>query len=180
MALPSEHTPQGGLGRLVVATVLFALMAPVASAAAPLAALLLLSKPRTTHEVVAAGVAAGLSVWWLLQPGDLPDQLLKATVVLTTTIFAALTIRTRTAFIHRAMFALGGATAGVSLLLTILGSSWGELRWWVEHRSGLIVRELSARLGAMSDTGSDSGGISAATAQQLDAFFGVFVRLTAG
>ncbi|MEE8573234.1 MAG: hypothetical protein V3T20_08205, partial [Gemmatimonadota bacterium] len=86
MTLPSGRTPQGGLGRLVVATALFALVAPVASAAAPLAALLLVSRPRTTHEVVVAGVAAGLSVWWLLQPGDLPDQLLKATVVLTTTV----------------------------------------------------------------------------------------------
>ena len=180
MTLPSGRTPQGGLGRLVVATALFALVAPVASAAAPLAALLFVSRPRTTHEVVVAGVAAGLSVWWLLQPGDLPDQLLKATVVLTTTVFVVMTIRTRISFVHRALLALGGATVGVSVLLAILGSSWGELRWWVEHRSGLVVRELTARFGAMSDPGSDTGaGISSATADQLEAFFGTFVSLTA-
>jgi len=180
MTLPSGRTPQGGLGRLVVVTALFALMAPVASAAAPLAALLLVSRPRTTREVVFAGVAAGLSVWWLLQPGDLPDQLLKATVVLTTTVFVVMTLRTGISFLHRALLALGGATAGVSVLLAILGSSWGELRWWVEHRSGLVVREVTARLGAMSESGGDSGsGISSATAEQLEVFFGTFVRLTA-
>ena len=72
MTLPSEQTLQGGLGHLVAATVVYALMAPVASAAAPLAALIIVSRPRTAREVMFAGAAAGFSVWWLLQPGDLP------------------------------------------------------------------------------------------------------------
>jgi hypothetical protein len=178
MPVPSGRTPQGGLGRLVAITVVFALLAPIASVSVPLAALLLVSRPRTTGEIVATVLAAGLSVWWLLQPGDLPDQLLKATVVLATTLFVASGLWRDASFVHRGMFALGGATAGVSALLPIVGSSWSELRWWVEYRSGVAVREFTGQLGALSGIGSDAGA-EASRADQIEVMMGTFVRLTA-
>jgi hypothetical protein len=175
MGHPSERSPRGGLGRLVTATALFALVAPVASAAAPLAVLIVLSRPRSKAEVVVAGVAGGFSAWWLLQPGALPDQLLKATVVLTTTVFVMATVRTRAVFLHRALIALGCATVGTTVLLSILGSSWGELRWWVEHQTGLEARIVAGQLGAMSSTGTGPLG----SFEQVEAWLSTMVQLAA-
>lgn len=124
------------------AWVLLAVVAPVATAAVPLAALIGASRSRGGRELLVAGVAAGIGMWWLLQAGELPDQFLRASVVIATAACALLSLRTAMSYAHRSMLATGLAIAGASALLYALGSSWEELRWWVEYRAGLSARAL--------------------------------------
>ncbi len=176
MAPASEGTRQGGAWRLTVGALLFATVAPVASVAVPLAGLLAVSRPRRTAEFVVGGLSGGFGMWWLLQPGDLPEQLLRAAVLFTTIIFVIMTARSRLAVTSRALIAVGGALAGVVALLAVLGSSWGEVRWWVEHQAGLEARVMIAWLGLLGGAGPDSPpGI----ADQMADWFAASVTMTA-
>jgi hypothetical protein len=148
----SGQAPQGGLGRLVAGTIALALVAPVAVVALPLAVLLAVTPQRTRAELVTTGIASGFSAWWLLAPGQLPDQMLRAAAVLTTAGFVVFTVRTGLPFMYRALVSLAGAMVGVSALLLTLGTSWGELRWWVASRSGLAARSLMGMLWSTVDT----------------------------
>jgi hypothetical protein len=159
VSLPSERAPSGGLGRVIPAWVLLAVVAPVATAAVPLAALLGTARLRAGRELALAGVAAGIGLWWLVQAGELPDQFLRAAVVIATAAFVLLSLRTGVSYAHRAMLATAIAMTAGSALLYALGSSWEELRWWVEYRAGLSARLLIGQ-GAR-------GGLFALSASQL-------------
>jgi hypothetical protein len=177
MTSPSEQTPQGGLGRLLAGAIAFAVLAPLALAALPLAALLLGSSPRTRGETVTAGLAAGFSAWWLFSLGELPDQMVRAAAVFTTALFVLTTFRTRLPVIHRGLVAITGAAAGVIALLATLGSSWGELHWWVARRAGYTARLLMTQIwhatpGSASDTPPE-------TLQQLEAWLGSVAQFLA-
>lgn len=174
MTSPSERAPQGGLGRLVAGAIAFALVAPLALAALPLALLLLCSSPRTRRETVTAGIAAGFSAWWLLGLGELPDQMVRAAAVITTAFFVVATFRTRLSVIHRGLVAVTGSATGVAALLMALGSSWGELHWWVARRAGHTTRMLMGQIwytapGGLSDPTPE-------TLQQLEAWLGTVVQ----
>jgi hypothetical protein len=176
MVPASEGTRQGGVWRLTVAALLFATVAPVASAAVPLAGLLAVSRPRRTAELVVGAVSAGFGMWWLLQPGQLPEQLLRAAVLFTTIIFVIVSVRSPLALTNRALIAVVGALAGVAVLLTVLGSSWGELRWWVEHQAGLEARVMIAWLGLLGGASPEGApGI----ADQVADWFAASVPMTA-
>ncbi|MDH3569174.1 MAG: DUF2232 domain-containing protein, partial [Gemmatimonadota bacterium] len=69
-------------------------------------------------------------------------------------------------FTHRALGAIAVTGAGITGLLAVLGSSWGELQWWVEFRAGQSARQL---LGAVSAAGERSR-ILAPTAAQIETF----------
>ena len=142
MPLPSERAPTGGLGRVLPAWVLLAAVAPVATAAVPLTVLIWSSRPRGRREFALAGIAAGIGIWWLVQPGELPDQFLRAAVVISTATFALLSVWTGMSYTHRVLLATAIAVAAASGLLYALGSSWEEVRWWVEYRAGLSARAL--------------------------------------
>jgi hypothetical protein len=152
----------------VVAALLFSAVAPIASVAIPLAGLLLVSRPQRSVEVAVAGGAAGFGAWWLLSAGELPDQLVRAAVLFSTVLFVLTTLRSRLSVTARALLAVGGAALGVALLLTILGSSWSEVRWWVEHQAGLEARSMIALLGALS--GQTAEGGSALADRVVDVF----------
>lgn len=166
MLLRSEQAPQGGLGHLIVGGIAFIILAPLGLAAIPLAALLLVSRPRSTPEMVVAGVCAGFGLWWLAVPGELPDQLLRAAVISVTALYVMATLWTRLSFTHRALGVIAVTGAGMTGLLAILGSSWGELQWWVEFRAGQSARQL---LGAVSAAGERSGVFSP-TGAQIETF----------
>lgn len=166
MPLQSERAPQGGLGHLIVGGIAFVIVAPLGLAAIPLAALLLVSHPRTTAEVVAAGACAGFGVWWLAIPGELPDQVLRAGVISASALYVMATLWTRLSFTHRALGAIAVTGAGITGLLAVLGSSWGELQWWVEFRAGQAARQL---LGAIAAAGERSG-IFAPSGAQIETF----------
>jgi hypothetical protein len=174
MTVPSE-APRGGLGRLIAAGVLFGLAAPIALAALPLAALLLVSRPRSAGELLVAGVAGGFALWWLLVPGALPEQMLRAAAVVGTAAFVGATLWTKWAFTHRALLAASIAVVAVSALLLLLGSSWEELRWWVEHQAGLSVRAVIGMIAAGMG-GETSIPLFAVEIEEMEAWLGTIIR----
>ncbi len=175
---PSEQAPRGGLGRLVAGTIALALVAPAAVVALPLAVLLAVTPQRTRAELVTTGIAGGVSAWWLLVPGQLPDQMLRAAAVLATAGFVVFTLRTGLPFIYRALVSLAGAMVGVSALLLTLGTSWGELRWWAATRSGLGTRSLMGMLWSRVSI-TESGDTASPALTQLQESLGTMVQLTA-
>jgi hypothetical protein len=182
MPAPSE-APLGGLGRLALAalafevlapTILLDAVAPVALVAVPLAALLVVSRPRSPAETFFTGLALGVAVWWLVRPGGLSVQVLKAGAVMAATVFVIGSVRTRASFTTRVLVAVTTAAVGASALLVALGSSWAELRWWVEHRIGPAVRSASTMWGLL--LGSDGAQGAAA---RLETGFTTMVHVTA-
>jgi hypothetical protein len=173
---PAEPTRRTGWGRLVLGALGFMTLAPLWAAAVPLAALQLASIRRRTSELAPAGLATGVGLWWLLQPGELPDQFLRAVVLLASVAFLILTVRTGWSFIHRA---LAGALMGfavASLLLPVFGSSWPELIWWVEFRQGIAFRSMIGILATLLDT-VGSSDVSAIDIRDLERRFADTARL---
>lgn len=150
MAMPSERAPVSGLGRVVAATIAFVLLAPAALVTVPLAALLLVSRPSAPGELVAAGVTMGYSVWWLLQPGALPDQVLRTVCLAGALVYVTATLATRLSFPHRVIVAAGSALVAVAGGLLVIGSSVGAVQWWVAHQVGLTIRQMVGELWVLS------------------------------
>jgi hypothetical protein len=140
----------------VIGVVAFAFLAPVALIALPVAALIVASRPKRLREWIIAGAAAGMGLAWLLIPGELPDQLLRAATVLGTAVFVALTIRTHLSFIHRALASVAATTMALAGLVPLAGTSWGGIRWWVEHQTGLSARALVGTLWSVGSENQDA------------------------
>src|SRR6185503_3278256 len=98
MTTSLEQSPPGGLGRLVLVAAAFCLFIPPPIFAFPLAALLLSARFQSRSAAFAAALAGGVSLAWLLQPGELPDQVIRAALVLGTVTFAILTRTSRLSF----------------------------------------------------------------------------------
>lgn len=116
------------------------LATPVALVALPAVGLLAAAGARSRRALllgVPAGVIAG---WWLLQPGDLPDQVMRAALVFSATTFAAASRRTALTFTHRALLAVAVAALGVAAGFLLFGWSWERLHWWVAFRTGAMLR----------------------------------------
>jgi len=132
-----------------------ALATPVALVALPTAALLLLLGRGTRAR--AMGVLVGLpALAWLLTPGDLPDQVMRAAAVLASMAFAIVSTRTEVRFTHRALLALAAAAVGVGLGFLAFQWSWDRLHWWVAYRTGAALRLVMA---ATLTSGGAAGGL---------------------
>jgi hypothetical protein len=144
---------------LILSCALFALVAPVALVALPVAILFLVTPQRTERESVTLVVAGALAIAWLVQLGQLPEQMLRAALVMATAVFVLSARYTSWPVTSRALLAVlaAGATAGT--LLAALGSSWAEVRWWVGRQLGLTARSLSgwAWIGGGGETGAAAG-----------------------
>lgn len=162
--MSTSARPVSGLGRLVAATVGFALVAPVALVALPLSVLLAASGPRTRHEFLLGGLAGGFALWWLLRPGAPPEQLLRATAVVVTGVFLGVTVRTAWSFVHRSLLALGVAAAALYVAALASGTTWAEVHWWVQHQAGVAARLVVGRL--WQAAAERSGSL--ATIEQMD------------
>lgn len=128
-----------------------ALATPVALVALPVVALLAAAGTWTRRTIVLGLPAGALAVWWLLQPGDLPDQVMRAALVFSATMFAMASRRTNFTFTHRALLAVAVAALGVAGGFLLFGWSWQRLHWWVEFRTGAALRlVLSAAMVASS------------------------------
>jgi len=142
---------------VLLATLLFVMVAPAALFALPLALLLAATPPRATREIVVAAIAGSFSIAWLITAGELPDQLMRAGIVVAVAVFVPGALYTRTTVTHRALLAVAMATFAVGNMLYAVGSSWGELHWWVGHRAGYTARMLSSAMWmAQSNNGSGS------------------------
>lgn len=120
----------------------YGLAAPAALIALPLAALLLPAGHRSLGTRLVAGAAAGFGIWWLLGPGELPDQVVRASALMAAVAFALLSRTTRWSVTHRALAALTGAAVGAVAAFLAFGWSWGRLHWWIEFRTGPVLRLL--------------------------------------
>ncbi len=163
---PSRAPRPQDMWRLLAATLVFLAFAPIALVATPVAALLLRSGARRPGELVALAITAALSVGWLLNVGTLPDQVLRAVVVITAAVFALSAAGVRQVP-HRALLAVASAVVFVSAMFPVFGISWEELHWWVEHGASQSARALLAVLWATAPTGPD--GLPVAGSQSLAA-----------
>ncbi len=138
--MPSERSRGRGLGRVALATLAFAAFAPVGLCLVPLGALLWASRPRHRSEGIAAAAVAGMALVWLAQPGEPPDQLARAVALIGGATFVLATFYSRSTVTHRALLAVTTAAVAMVVLFPLLGWSWNQVRWWVEHRTGFAVR----------------------------------------
>ena len=141
---------------VLLATILFVLFLPAALFALPLALLLAATPPRTKREIIVASIAGGFSIAWLITAGELPDQLLRAGIVIAVAVFVPGALYTRTTVTHRALLAVAMAAFAVGNMLYAVGSSWGELHWWVGHRAGYTARVLSSAMWLAQDPSASS------------------------
>lgn len=136
---------------VLLTTILFVMFVPAALFALPLALLLAATPPRTKREIIVAAVAGSFSIAWLITAGELPDQLMRAGIVIAVTVFVPGAVYTRTSVTHRALLAVALAAFAVGNMLYVVGSSWGELHWWVGHRAGYTARVLSSAMWMAQD-----------------------------
>ena len=146
-----------GLGLLLVfgAGLAFALFSHIGLLTLPLAGLLLATRARSGH-VIAASFLAGVSLWWLAQVGNPPDQIVRAAAVVGSTVFVTAFVSMKWSHTHRSLVAMGLAAGSVSVMFAALGISWPEVRWWVESRIQFAVQgALTLMSGNRLGTGSD-------------------------
>ncbi len=152
------------------------LATPAALIAGPAAVLIFLTRPTPGHRVVAAA-CAGLTVWWLLGVGDLPDQVVRAAALLATAGFGLLSRRTTWTVTHRALAAVAVAAVGIALAFLLFGWSWDRLQWWLEFRTGATLRLLLSRMAVA--TPGDAGPVGAAGPAEFEESLDSLVRTSA-
>jgi hypothetical protein len=130
------------------------LATPVALVALPVVALLVAAGIRSRRTVLLGLPAAVLALWWLLQTGDLPNQVMRAALVFTSVTFAVASRRPDLSFTHRALLALGVAALGIAASFVLFGWSWERLHWWVGFQSGAALRLVLSATMVTSDSGS--------------------------
>lgn len=176
MNRPAEQTRRTGWGRVALGALGFMTLAPLWAVAVPLAALQLATPRRGSGEVAAAGLATVFGAWWLLQPGELPEQFLRAVILIASVTFLVLTLRTTWTMTHRALASAALGLGAASLLMPVLGTSWSELIWWVEHRQGMAFRSMIGVLATLFDSGGSSD-VSAIDVRELEVRFTEAARL---
>jgi hypothetical protein len=88
--------------------------------------------------------------------------MVRATAVFTTVGFVLASRYTRLSFTHRALGAMAAAAVAVTALFGLLGLTWDEVAWWVEHRTR---HETQLMIGPLRGLGG--GGVFD---QQVDAW----------
>ena len=177
MSVPSE-SPRGGggLGLLLVsgAGIAFAIFAPIGLLTVPLAGLVLVTRFRHLSAVVTASLLTGISIWWLVQIGDPPDQVIRAAAVMGSAAFVVTFLSTSWSLTHRSLAAIGVAAVGTGALLSAASTSWPEIRWWVESRA-----QSAAQLALTKLSGDEPGAVDDALVVQLEAWFESVIPLMA-
>ncbi|HKI96363.1 MAG TPA: hypothetical protein VJ992_13825 [Gemmatimonadales bacterium] len=155
MTAPSERRP---LGRLLLATIAFALVAPpgldspIGLAAIPLAMLVLVATPRPRTLVMAGLISAVVGILWLASGSGLPAQTASATALIGGVTFAATSATSRSSFAHRALLTSAMTAVLVAALFAAQGISWHELHWYVARNIELPLREEVNAMNALFET----------------------------
>lgn len=155
MTAPSERRP---LGRLLLATIAFALVAPpgldspIGLAAIPLAMLVLVANPRPRALVLAGLASAVVGMLWLASGSGLPAQTASATALIGGVTFAATSATSRSSFAHRALLTAAVTAVLVMALFAAQGISWHELHWYVARDIELPLREEVNAMNAMFES----------------------------
>ncbi len=176
MSVPSE-SPRGGGGLgllLVFGAGMFAIFAPIGLLTVPLAGLVLVTRFRRLRAVVTASLLTGISLWWLAQIGDPPDQVIRAAAVMGSAAFVVTFLSTSWSLTHRSLAAIGVAAVGTGALLAAARTSWPEIHWWVESRIQFAAQLVLARM-----SGDQPGVGDDALVVQLEAWFESVIPLMA-
>ena len=175
MSVPSESPRSGGgLGLLLGAGIVFAIFLPIGLLTVPLAGLVLVTRFPHLRAVVTTSLLTGISLWWLAQTGDPPDQVIRVAAVMGSAAFVVTFLSTSWSLIHRSLAAIGVAAVGTAALLTATRTSWPEIRWWVESRAQFAAQLVLARL-----SGDQPGAGDDALVVQLEAWFESVIPLIA-
>ncbi len=176
MSVPSE-SPRGGGGLgllLVFGAGMFAIFAPIGLLTVPLAGLVLVTRLQRLRAVVTASLLTGISLWWLVQIGDPPDQVIRAAAVMGSAAFVVTFLSTSWSLTHRSLAAIGVAAGGTGALLAAARTSWPEIHWWVESRIQFAAQLVLARM-----SGDQPGVGDDALVVQLEAWFESVIPLMA-
>ena len=130
------------------------LATPVALVALPVVALLATDGTWSRRAVLLGVPAGSLALWWLLQAGDLPDQVMRAALVFTSATFALASRRPDLSFTHRALLAVAVAALGIGAAFLLFGWSWQRLHWWVGFRTGAALRLVLSAAMVASEPGT--------------------------
>ena len=172
----TEQAPSGRLGRLVFVALAFAALAPIGLATLPLAVLVLLSRPRGIREMTAVLLSGGFSLWWLLQPGTLADQIVRSAAVIGSATFVLATRFSRSSLTHRTLLAAGAAAVALAALFLVGPWAWSDVRFWVEHRTGFTARVVLGPFWVVARDGAEGARAAAA---DMERWFTTSVRLLA-
>ena len=145
----------------VLALAAYLLLAPPVLMFGPLAGLLLLSRPSTPREWVWLAGAAVWSAVWLQQSGGLAPQFARASAVLLTGTFLALTVWRPSAHFSRALTTTVIAGAALIVWMWHLDVAWGEIQRAVENNLWAHNRELMMRLGEAARSRPGAEGLRA-------------------
>ena len=177
----SSEPIRGGLGlpMMIGAAFVFAILAPMVLLTLPLTALVVFSQPIPSRHRLTVALAGGISVWWLVQIGDPPDQVIRAAAVIGTAAFTIATAFTKWSLIHRSIAATTAAAIGVMAFTTVLRTSWSGVRWWIESRIGFSAQIALSWLATRNEAEGGSAVGSDPWVIQLEDWFEVAVPLMA-
>ena len=153
----------------------FAFLAPAGLLTLPLAALMFFSHPMQRGLRLIAALAGGISLWWLAQFGDPPQQVVRAIAVMGTAVFIITLAYTNWSLVHRSLIAMVAAAIGVTAFVTVSRMSWSEIRWWVESQIGFSAQITLSWLSTWNE--ADSGAVGSVI--QIEDWFEVAVPLMA-
>jgi Predicted membrane protein (DUF2232) len=135
----------------VLALAGYLLLAPPVFVLAPLAGLLLLSRPATVREWVYLAAAGAWSVLWLRELGGLGAQVTRAGAVLLCGTFLAFTLWHPSNGVGRAVAATAAAGAALVFWMRGLGIGWSRLVSGIDHDLAIYqsaLRDQWQRAGA--------------------------------
>lgn len=154
MATSGPPPTRAGLIPIIALSVVFVLISPVGLLTLPLAVILWIGGGRSAPWLTSA-LAGGITLWWLVQRGDPPQQVVRTAAVVGTATFAVLSRTTRMTVTHRSLVSVAAATGAVAGLMAMFGRSWEAVRWWVEYRAGFTAQTVLSGMWAAVPRGAD-------------------------
>lgn len=141
----------------------------------PLAGLLLLGRPSSRRQWLWLTAITAWAVIWVIEPGGLADQSLRASGVLFTGAFVIAMLVGRGSLLSRTLWAAAAAAAGTAALCLRLGITWRQIEMAIEAKGWDAYRMLVAQLtrGAVSGSGGARGPL-----EQLAASMDTMAMLT--
>jgi len=128
----------------------YLLVAPPMFVFGPLVGLLLLSRPGTAREWTWLAIGVAWSAVWLLDTGGLGEEFVRATAVLVTGSYVALTAWRPSNRLSRSLAATAGAGLAVAVWMLGLGLHWSELSGAVRHDLATFDRMARAQWSGVS------------------------------
>ena len=135
----------------------YLLLAPPGFLLGPLGGLLALSRPSTLREWAWLVVTLAWMGAWLAPTGDATEQLLRASAVLITGGFLAITLAWKGSAFRRAVAAVGVAGLALTGWCIAFHVQWPELKATISHTVGRSFSDLARQ--ADSTAGGDTGAV---------------------